>query len=148
MRLGLVAPRAAAALAALPRGNQGAASTVVVRHGMTVRQTERLVAELREQIDDAARAATLAQRLEAGPGTPDRLGRRTRPRTDTEWMTEDIATLQKVAARLQARLLATPLDALGEPAAALVREGLGRLVPALGALAVTATEAMAQERAA
>jgi hypothetical protein len=55
VRLGLLAPRAAIALAALPRGNQVAASAVVIRRGLTVAQTERLVAELRDQ-PEAARA--------------------------------------------------------------------------------------------
>jgi hypothetical protein len=46
-RAGL-APLAAIALAALPRGNQAAVSAVVIRRGLTVRQTERLAAELRD----------------------------------------------------------------------------------------------------
>jgi ParB family transcriptional regulator, chromosome partitioning protein len=48
VRLGLLAPRAAVALSPLPRGNiwQGKAATVVIRRGMTVRQTERMVAEI------------------------------------------------------------------------------------------------------
>jgi ParB/RepB/Spo0J family partition protein len=145
VRLGLLAPRAAVALAALPRGNQGPASSVVVRHGMTVRQTERWVAELREQPGDAARAATIARRLEAGPAAPDTAAaQRGRPRTDAEWMTADIETMVRVAARLQTRLLATPLEVLGGGAAALVREGLARLLPVLGALGVTAAAAMEQ----
>ena len=144
VRLGLVGPRAAVALAALPRGNQHAASTVVVRYGMTVRQTEHLVAELREQPDEDARAAYIARRLEAGPLRADRRGPRVRHRTDAQSMTEDIETLQRVATRLQTRLLATPLDSLGAPAAALVRQQLERLLPVLGALGITATAAMEQ----
>lgn len=148
VRLGLLTPRAAVALAALPRGNQSAASAVVVRYAMTVRQTERLVVELREQPDEAARAAYIARRLEAGPGIADRGAPRARHRTDAQWMTEDLETVRRVATRLQTRLLATPLDALGGGAAELVREGLVRLLPVLGALGVTATAAIGQERAA
>src|SRR5690606_7639088 len=48
VRLGLLAPRAAVALAALPRGNQQPASAVVIRRGLTVRQTELFVAEILE----------------------------------------------------------------------------------------------------
>jgi ParB-like chromosome segregation protein Spo0J len=39
VRLGLLGPRAAVAVSRLPRGNQLAASTVVVRRGLTVRQS-------------------------------------------------------------------------------------------------------------
>ena len=70
MQLGLLASRAAVALAALPRGNQAAVSAVVIRRGLTVRQTERLVAELRERPYDMARAAWRAQQLEATPAPP------------------------------------------------------------------------------
>jgi ParB-like chromosome segregation protein Spo0J len=40
VRLGLIAPRAAVAVSRLPRGNQQLASAVVIRRGLTVRQTE------------------------------------------------------------------------------------------------------------
>ncbi|MBK9000295.1 MAG: hypothetical protein IPM35_31640 [Myxococcales bacterium] len=46
VRLGLLAARAAVALAQVPRGNQLAAAEVVVRRGLTVRQTEQLVVEV------------------------------------------------------------------------------------------------------
>jgi ParB-like chromosome segregation protein Spo0J len=46
VRLGLVAARAAVAVSRLPRGNQIAASTVIVRRGLTVRQTDLLVQEV------------------------------------------------------------------------------------------------------
>jgi len=42
VRLGLLMPRAAVAVSQLPRGNQQAASAVVVRRGLTFRQTEAL----------------------------------------------------------------------------------------------------------
>jgi ParB/RepB/Spo0J family partition protein len=60
VRLGLLTPRAALALAALPRGNQHAAAGVVIRRGLTVRQTELMVAELLDCPDGATRAARLA----------------------------------------------------------------------------------------
>ena len=48
VRLGLLKPRAALALGPLPRGNgrQAEAAAVVMHRGMTVRQTERMVADL------------------------------------------------------------------------------------------------------
>ena len=49
VRLGLIAARSAVAVSRLPRGNQQAASAVVIRRGLTVRQTELLVDETLEQ---------------------------------------------------------------------------------------------------
>jgi hypothetical protein len=67
VRLGLIAPQAAVAVSRLPRGNQPAASAVVVRRGLTVRQTELLVAEAQDEEDLAVRAALLARRLDGPP---------------------------------------------------------------------------------
>jgi ParB/RepB/Spo0J family partition protein len=147
VRIGLLAPRAAIALAALPRGNQGPASAVVIRRGLTSRQTERLVAELRERPDDAARAAWLAQQLDPAPAPPDYRPRRA-PRSEADGMVTDIATLLRVGARLQARLLGTPLGALSAPATELVLDGLGTLGPVLTALARTVATVIGQEQAA
>jgi ParB/RepB/Spo0J family partition protein len=148
VRIGLLAPRAAIALAGLPRGNQEPASAVVIRRGLTVRQTERLVAELRERPDDAARAAWLTQRLEAPVPDPSG-GRTTRtPRSEADGMVTDIATLLRVGTRLQARLLGTPLGALGAPATEVVVDGLGALAPVLTALARTIATVIGEERAA
>jgi hypothetical protein len=146
VRLGLIAPRAAIALAALPRGNQVAASAVVIRRGLTVAQTERLVAELREQ-PEAARAGWIAQRLKAAPAAPTPRPART-PRGEADGMVTDIATLVRVGARLQARLLGTPLGALGAPAAEVVLDRLGALAPALTALARTVATVLGTEPAA
>ena len=146
VRLGLVAPRAAIALAALPRGNQEAAAAVVIRRGLTVPQTEHLVAELRAQ-PEAARATWLAQQLEAGP--PPRAPRPARPaRGDAADLVTDIATLVWVSARLQSRLLGTPLGALGGPASEVVLDGLGALAPVLAALTRTIATVLGQEPAA
>lgn len=148
VRIGLLAPRAAITLAGLPRGNQEPAAAVVIRRGLTVRQTERLVAELRARPDDAARAAWLAQRLEAPAPAPSG-GRTTRaPRHDADGMVTDLATLLRVGARLHARLLGTPLGALGAPATEVVLAGLGALAPVLTALARTIATMIGEERAA
>lgn len=147
VRLGLLAPRAAVALTALPRGNQTKASAVVIRRGLTVRQTSLFVAELLERPDEAARVEWIARRLEAGPTKLD--ARRTSPRrNEAEGMMVDIATLLRVAARLQARLLGTPLGALGAPATELVFDGLVALAPVLAALGRTLATVTGQERAA
>jgi ParB/RepB/Spo0J family partition protein len=146
VRLGLLAPRAAIALAALPRGNQVPASAVVIRRGLTVQQTERMVAELLEQ-PEGARATWIAERLESAPAAlaprPTRI-----PRSDADGVVTDIATLLRVAARLQARLLGTPLGALGTPATEIVLDGLGALAPVLTALARTVATVLGQEQAA
>jgi len=68
VRLGLLVPRAAIALAALPRGNQVPASAVVIRRGLTVRQTERLIAmhALRIDIDGPSYRQHVAHERAAG----------------------------------------------------------------------------------
>ncbi len=147
VRLGMIAPRAAVALAQLPRGNQAAASAVVIRRGLTVKQTELLVAEVIELSDDAARAERIAQRL---TGTATSSGGRPKApiRSEADWMAGDVATLLRVAARLEARLLATPLEALGGGAADVIFDGLVTLAPALAALARTIAGVTGRERAA
>jgi hypothetical protein len=64
VRLGLIAARTAVAVSRLPRGNQQAASAVVLRRGLTVRQTELLVDEVLTEQDATVRATLLARRLE------------------------------------------------------------------------------------
>lgn len=135
VRLGLVAPRAAVLVGRLPHGNQPAASAVVMRRGLTVRQTELLVAEALAEQDPCARAALLVQRLDeiAPSHTPG-----PRPvrhvRSESEWMSADILKLHEVAARLTARLYATPLDTFASGSSQLLRDALVRLSPVLRAL--------------
>lgn len=138
VRLGLIAPRAAMAVSRLPRGNQQAASAVVVRRGLTVRQTEALVDDALAQPDPDARTALLARRLD-GPviGTPPgpRPARVARvARSEADGMSLDILRVRELAARLEVRLLSTPLEALAPAAAALMRDALAQLVPVLRAL--------------
>lgn len=138
VRLGLLAPRAAIALGQLPRGNQHASAGLVVRRGLTVRQTELLVAELLECDGDAARAARVERYMD-GPGPAARPGvRPTRAsRGEADWLASDVATALRLAARLQARLLAAPLATHGPEAAELLVAGLRGLHPVLLALAHT-----------
>lgn len=75
VRLGLLAPRAAVLVSALPRGNQSAASAVVIRRGLTVGQTALLVREIVDAAEPAAREAKLAHWARgvgpfAAPGRP------------------------------------------------------------------------------
>jgi ParB-like chromosome segregation protein Spo0J len=135
VRLGLLAPRAAVALGRLPRGNQRAASAVVVRRGLTVRQTELLVDEVLSRDDPGARAELLARRMDvARPGGKPGPRPTRAARSEADWMSADIARLHEVAARLEARLMATPLSALTPGAAEILSDALIALTPVLRAL--------------
>jgi len=135
VRLGVLAPRAAVAVSRLPRGNQQAASAVVVRRGLTVRQTDLLVEELLVERDPALREALLARRLEGpAPATPPGPRPSRAVRSEADWMSADVLRVRDLAGRLEARLYATPLDVLTPAAAELLRDALVRLVPVLRAL--------------
>jgi ParB-like chromosome segregation protein Spo0J len=133
VRLGLIAPRAAVAVSRLPRGNQQAASAVVVRRGLTVRQTELLVEEVLDQPD---LAETLLARRLTGPTPSKPPGPRPSraARNEADWMSADILRVREIAARLEARLLSTPLETFTPAAAELMRDALVRLSPVLRAL--------------
>ncbi|MBM3992493.1 MAG: hypothetical protein FJ298_16055 [Planctomycetes bacterium] len=135
VRLGVLAARAAVAISRLPRGNQRAASRVVTHRGLTVRQTELLVDEVLSASDEQARAAMLARRLEGearftAPGPkPSRA-----VRNEAEWMGADVLRVRDIAARLEARLLARPLETFPPAATELLRDALLRLAPVLRSL--------------
>jgi ParB-like chromosome segregation protein Spo0J len=136
VRLGLLSPRAATELALLPRGNQRAAAQVVIRTGMTTRQTATLVGELLVRSSGAERALVIQDRLEhpaqrAAPH-PAR-----RARTAAEWILADVAIVRRAAGRLQGRLLGHPLDAFGPRVAEVTGHALRDLVPVLEALGRT-----------
>lgn len=143
VRLGLLAPRTAVAVAQLPRGNQAETSQLVVRHGMTLRQTESLVTQLLTLPDDSIRSARIRERLD-GPvrssQPPAAAG--ARHRSEADWLMADITTLMRVSPRLQARLLSQPLSALSNGAGLLAADALQSLLPVLGALERTVTEAL------
>jgi len=135
VRLGLIAARAAVAVSRLPRGNQQAASGVVIRRGLTVRQTDLLVAEILEEPDVVRREALLARRLAGpAPGTPPGPRPSRATRSEADWMAADILRIHALAARLEARLLATPLATFVPAATELMRDALARLSPVLRAL--------------
>jgi ParB-like chromosome segregation protein Spo0J len=135
VRLGLLAARAAVAVSRLPRGNQQAASAVVMRRGLTVRQTELLVDEVLCLSDLDAGATLLARRMNESclakiPGP-----RSTRAvRTEADGMSADILKVRELSARLQARLCATKLEMFTPAAAELLSDALVRLQPVLRAL--------------
>jgi ParB-like chromosome segregation protein Spo0J len=135
VRLGLLAPRAAVVVSQLPRDNQHDLAGLVIRRGLTVRQTELLVAELLDLGDDAARARYLAARLEgAGPSARPGLRSRRAAKSEIDWLAGDIRTVRLVAGRLEARLAAGSLRTIGPEAAVIAEESLVSLVPALEAL--------------
>jgi ParB-like chromosome segregation protein Spo0J len=133
IRLGLLAPRAAVELALLPRGNQETTAQVVMRTGLTVRQTAQLVRELCACDSDDARAHLLRERLEH-PGSRATPRPKGRPRTHAEWLLGDVATTRRVAGRLEGRLLSQPLAALGPGVVEVAAHALMDLVPVLEAL--------------
>ena len=135
VRLGLVTPRAALSLAALPRGNQKAAADVVARRALTTRQTDLLVQDLL-----GCESAAMVQRL-AGWTQGSRAQDPARPRkirSEADWIAHDITTLRNVGARLEARLLATPPGTFAEGVEQVIDRGLAGLVPVLDTLAKTA----------
>ncbi len=134
VRLGLLAARAGYEVTRLPRGNQREVAEVVVRRGLTVAQTGRLVSALLA-CDGGAARATLLRAAREGAGTP--ASRPTRPRSPAEMLVGDIGGITRLAARLQAELLAAPLSVLGPPAAAHIRRALAGLEPVLAALGRT-----------
>lgn len=146
VRLGLLVPRAAMAIGQLPRGNQAEAAEFAIRRGLTVRQTELFVAEIADCPDVKSQADEIKRRLE---GTIPPSGPKTRPkrsaRNEVDWISGDIHTLRRTAARLQARLLERPIDTHGDPAATLIRESLIALAPVLCALLDTIDKVACKE---
>lgn len=142
VRLGLLAPRAAVLVGALPRGNQSAAAAVVIRRGLTVGQTAMLVRELADATEPDARTAILA-RWGDGRRPALRGGRVPTAHGIAETIALDAAAMQRSAGRLQGRLLATRLAAMG-PAADVLRKSLGDLDGVLRALSQTITGALTQ----
>lgn len=138
VRLGLLVASGAREIARLPRGNQEDCARVVVRRGLTTRQTARLVDRLLEASDDAARADELS-RAEKGELIAASAGsaRGRRPLSHAEWLSLDSARLKQQAVRLHTRILQRPLSSLGEPAATLSRRQLRDLVPILDVLCRT-----------
>lgn len=138
VRLGLLSARSALAVAALPRGNQQEAAELVMSRGMTTRQAEALVRLLRALDGDDARALAIAQWPATCANTSD--AGRTRPRTEGEQLLVDVATLMRLAVRVEVHLLETPIRVDGPE---VVRQALGDLAALLGTLEAAITRALA-----
>lgn len=135
VRLGLLAPRAAVAVSQLPRGNQHDLSGLVIRRGLTVRQTEIVVAELLDLDGDGARAERIGRLLEgAAPCALPGVRAKRAAKSETDWLAGDLRTVRLIAARLEARLAGGSLYTIGPEAAVLAQESLVALVPVLDAL--------------
>lgn len=136
--MGLLAPRAAILVGALPRGNQSSAAAVAVRRGLTVRQTALLVRELADA-GEAGAPAVLARWCDGR--RPARRGHACPRRGIAETLALDVATIRRSAGRLQASLRATPLAAWG-PAAETIGRSLRELHEILGSLTTTLAAAL------
>ena len=148
VRMGLIAPRVAVTLAALPRGNQIVGMSAVIQRGLTVRQTELLVSQVLALDDPSAQAGLLTRWSSGAVSLPKPGPRPTQAvRSEADWVAADITTLHRVAARLDARLLGTPLCAFGPAAAELIAANLAALVPTLTALAQTIARTATPQRA-
>jgi ParB-like chromosome segregation protein Spo0J len=142
VHLGLLAPRAAAELAQLPRGNQQQAAQVVARSGMTVRQTVQLVGELLACRTDVERTRVIQDRLDhPGPRAAPRPVHRAR--TPAEWILADVATVRCASGRLESHLLAQPLAVFGPRVAEVTAHAARDLLPVLHALGRTIQTAVA-----
>ena len=134
VRLGLLSATAAVELARLQRCNQDAAAAVVMRRGLTTRQTSCLVETLlaAPQGDWSTLLEQALQPLAPkGPkgGAPRR--------TPGEQLVADAWAMKRLSTRLHARLLERSLTSLGEPVCATVSRELAELRAALFALTKT-----------
>lgn len=137
VRLGMLCASAARELVRLPRGNQEDCARVVIRRGLTTRQTAKLVETLLAADDQGGR--DLLARIEAGAELELPAGRplRRRALSHGEWLSVEAAGLKRQVVRLHARVLQRSLSSLGEPAAELARNTLRDLIPCLSALQST-----------
>lgn len=141
VRLGLIAPRAALVVSALPRGNdQQTAARLIGQRGLTVRQADLMVEELTDAAPDE-RAAIFA-RWSGGPparggtggtggGGPKKAGS---VRGAAQALVVTITTIRRAASALHGHLGATPLCAYPPDAAELLHGSLCDLRAVLDAL--------------
>ena len=138
VRLGLLSPRSALSVAALPRGNQRRAADLVIERGMTTRQAETLVRQLCELDSNQARDTLMETWPESTP-TPTA---KARPRSEREQLLADVTTLKRVGVRLEVRLLASPVDT---SQTGVVREALTELGALLNTLGKALQHALAAQ---
>jgi len=133
VRLGLLSATAAVELARLQRGNQAAVAQVVMRRGLTTRQSACLVEGLLAAPQDEW-PKLLDQTAAPAPAAPKGCMPR---RTPGEQLVVDAWAMKRLVVRLHARLLERSLESLGAPACVTVGHELALLRAALGALAKT-----------
>jgi hypothetical protein len=134
VRLGLVSATAAVELARLQRCNQDAAAKVVIRRGLTTRQTSGLVETLlAAPQDELPKLLEQASQPLAPKGPKGGAPRR----TPGEQLVADAWMMKRLAARIHARLLERSLQSLGAPACATVSRELVELRATLCALTNT-----------
>lgn len=136
VRLGLLSPRSAIAVAALPRGNQHQAAELVMGRGMTSRQAEALVRQLRQFDSDEARRSLMIEWPEPAAAASTAAAR---PASEREQLLADVATLMRIGVRLEVRLLARPIAVDGVE---IVGEALGQLAALLDTLGLAITRAL------
>ena len=146
VRLGLVSATAAVELAGLQRCNQDAAGKVVIRRGLTTRQTSCLVETLLSAPqDELPKLLEQAMQPLAAPKGPKGGAPR---RTPGEQLVADAWAMKRLAARLHARLLERSLQSLGAPACATVSRELVELRATLCALTNTLASRLGAQGAA
>jgi ParB-like chromosome segregation protein Spo0J len=133
VRLGLLSATAAAQLGRLQRCNQDEAAQAVAKHGLTSRQTTRLVDELLAASDAVARAKVLGTAQQTKPAQK----KDSRRRTPAEQLVADAWGMKRLSGRLHARLLERSLESLGEGARAVVTHELVELRGMLRSLGET-----------
>jgi ParB-like chromosome segregation protein Spo0J len=138
VRLGLLAPRSALAVAALPRGNQRRAADLVIERGMTTRQAETLVRRLCELDSDQARELL----MDGWPESTTTSIAKTRPRSEREQLLADVTTLMRVGVRLEVRLLNAAVDT---SQTGVVREALTELAALVDTLGKALQRALAAQ---
>jgi ParB-like chromosome segregation protein Spo0J len=134
VRLGLLPATAAVELARLQRCNQDSVAKVVMRRGLTTRQTARLVESLLEAPE--AEWRTLLEQ-DSRPAAPPGPKGGARKRTPGEQLVADAFAMKRIGARLHARLMERSLASLGKPACAMVSKELTELRGTLAALTKT-----------
>ncbi len=133
LRLGLLSPRSAQSIAALPRGNQQQAAELIMNQGMTTQQAERLVRQLRDLDSDEARRQAM-ETWQPAPVASDADPSRPRPRTEGELLMQDVSTLMQVGVRLEVRLLDGVIARMDTDGAAHAKAASAELSGLLAAL--------------